>query len=122
MPQKDILTLLSGGDRRTIGRSDQVAAMVSSDLKLFPKLIAGLWSTDPLERVRSADATEKVTRTNPGLLRPYKKELLGLMSETTQQELRRISITSALLVGSSCARSARPWRAKVFTMELRSSR
>ena len=88
MPRNHILTLLSGGDRRTIGRSDQVAAMVSNDPKLFPKLMAGLWSMDPRMRMRSADATEKVTRKNPGLLRPYKKELLGLMSETTQQELR----------------------------------
>jgi len=85
---KDIQTILSGGDRRTIGRSDQVAAMVSNDPKLFPRLIAGLWSADPLVRMRSADATEKVTRKNPGLLRSYKKELLGLLSEATQQELR----------------------------------
>jgi hypothetical protein len=88
MPRKHILALLEGGDRRTIGRSNQVAAIVSKDPDLFPKLIAGLWSADSLVRMRAADATEKVTRKNRELLLPYKKELLGLMTGTTEQELR----------------------------------
>jgi hypothetical protein len=88
MSRRNILSLLEGGDRRTIGRSDQVAAMVSENPKLFSRLIAGLWSVDPLVRMRAADATEKVTRGHPEFLRPYKKELLGLMREATQQELR----------------------------------
>lgn len=62
--------------------------MVSKDPGLFPELIAGLWSEDPLVRMRSADASEKVTRRNPEILRPYKKELLGLMTEAREQELR----------------------------------
>lgn len=88
MPRKNILLLLEGGDRRTIGRSDQVVAMVYKDPKLFPELIAGLWSEDPLVRMRTADATEKLTRRNPEFLRPYKQQLLGLMIEAQQQELR----------------------------------
>lgn len=88
MPRKNILALLQGGDRRTIGRADQVAATVSADPGLFPTLIAGLWSTNELVRMRAADATEKVTREHRELLDPYKKELLGLMAETRQQELR----------------------------------
>jgi hypothetical protein len=88
MPRKNILALLEGGDRRTIGRSDEVAAMVCKNPKLFQELIAGLWSADPLVRMRSADAAEKVTRTHHEFLKPYKKELLGLMSEAREQELR----------------------------------
>ena len=38
--------------------------------------------------MRAADATEKITRKHRELLHPYKKELLGLMTETQQQELR----------------------------------
>jgi len=71
-----------------IGRSDQVAAMVSKAPELFPELIAGLWSEDPLVRMRAADAAEKVTRKTRDLLQPHKRELLGLMVETEQQELR----------------------------------
>ncbi len=88
MPRKNILLLLEGRDRRTIGRSDGVAAIVAKDPGLFPELIAGLWSANPLVRMRAADATEKVTRRNPEFLRSYKKELLGLMNEATEQELR----------------------------------
>jgi hypothetical protein len=88
MPKPDILSRLAGGDRRTIGRSDQVAVMVSRDARLFAQLIAGLWSTDPLVCMRAADAAEKVTREHREWLQPYKKELLGLGTEAAQQELR----------------------------------
>jgi len=88
MPRKKILAQLEGGDRRTIGSADAVAAFISDHPELFPRLIAGLWSADPLVRMRAADATEKVTRENHALLKSYKKELLGLMVEAQQQELR----------------------------------
>jgi HEAT repeat protein len=88
MARKSILSLLEGGDRRSIGRADQVAAMVSTKPGLFPELIAGLWSEDPLVRMRAADAAEKVTRKHGELLQPYKKELLGLLAEAQEQELR----------------------------------
>jgi hypothetical protein len=85
--QKKLLFLLGGGDRRTTGRADEVAGLVSRRSELFPQLIAGLWSQDSLVRMRAADAAEKVTRNAPDLLKPYKKELLGLMAETNEQEL-----------------------------------
>src|SRR6202162_2258022 len=88
MPRKNMLTLLQGGHRRTIGLSDQVAEMVSGDAKLFPKLIIGLWSAEALVRMRAADAAEKLTRMHRELLQPYKDELLGLMAATQEQELR----------------------------------
>src|ERR1700683_1787107 len=88
MSHKNILSLLQGGDRRSIGRADRIAAAVLKDPSLFPQLMAGLWSENPLVRMRAADAAEKVTRDNPALLKPFKKELLGLMAEATQQELR----------------------------------
>jgi len=88
MQRKNILVLLKGGDRRSIGRVDEVTAAVSKNLEMFPELIQGLWSVDPLVRMRAADATEKITRRNPELLQRYKRELLGLMAETKQQELR----------------------------------
>jgi HEAT repeat protein len=88
MSRRNILAFLEGGDRRSIGRSDHVAAMVSKNPRLFPDLIAGLWSEDPLVRMRAADAAEKVTRTKRPWLQPFKKELLGLMVEAAEQELR----------------------------------
>ena len=71
-----------------IGRSDEVAALVAKNPRLFPRLMEGLWSENLLVRMRAADAAEKVTRENRELLRPFKSELLGLMADTTQQEVR----------------------------------
>jgi len=88
MPRQDILALLTGGDRRSIGRAEQVAAIVSKNPALFPDLIAGLRNEDLLVRMRAADAAEKVSRTTPELLQPHKDELLALMAETQQQELQ----------------------------------
>jgi len=62
--------------------------MVRKFPKVFPELFAGLWSEDSLVRMRAADAAEKVTRNNPELLQPFKRELLGLMVEADQQEMR----------------------------------
>lgn len=38
--------------------------------------------------MRAADAAEKVSSQNPELLRPFKAQLLRLLEEVTQQELR----------------------------------
>src|SRR5690349_296637 len=84
----DVLMQLRGGDRRSAGRSDHVARMISREPRLFAQLVAGLWSEDPLLRMRVADAAEKATRSSPGLLQPYEKELLRLLTESHQQEVR----------------------------------
>ena len=88
MPRKSILGLLKGEDRRSIGRADEVAAAVYKNFATFPELIQGLWSEDPVVRMRAADAAEKITRSSPDLLRPHKRELLGRMADAKQQELR----------------------------------
>jgi len=85
---KNLLAQLEGGDRRSLGRSDEIAELVLKKPRLFAALFKGLWSEDPLVRMRAADAAEKVTRTKHELLRSYKKELLGLMAEVNQQEVR----------------------------------
>lgn len=88
MRRNSVIGLLEGDDRRSIGRAERVAEMVRGNPRLFPKLIAGLWYTDPVVRMRAADAAEKVTREHPELLSTHKKELLGLLAEERQQEVR----------------------------------
>jgi hypothetical protein len=85
---RDLLALLEGGDRRSIGRADEAAKLAEIDPRLFKQLIRGLWTPDAVVRMRAADAAEKASRRIPELLRPFKTELLGLLAETTQQELR----------------------------------
>jgi hypothetical protein len=84
----DLLAQLAGGDRRSLGRADEIAEVVSKKPRLFAALFNGLWSEDALVRMRAADAAEKVTRTKRELLQRYKKELLGLMAEESQIEVR----------------------------------
>ena len=84
----NLLNKLRGRDRRSIGQSNKVAALVLGRPTLFPELMYGLWDSDPLIRMRAADAAEKVSLRRPDLLQPFKTKLLRLLDETAQQELR----------------------------------
>jgi hypothetical protein len=86
--KRDLLAMLQGGDRRSLGRAEEVASLVAEDRRLFAALMKGLWSADEVVRMRAADAVEKVTRLKQEWLAAYKKELLGLLVETEQQEVR----------------------------------
>ena len=81
----NILASLSGGDRRSTGRSDEIVAVVLADPALFGQIIAGLSNPDPLIRMRAADAAEKVTVRRPELLQPYKEHLLHQAAIIGQQ-------------------------------------
>lgn len=83
-----ILSRLRGGDRRSIGNVDEVVAAVQKKPDLFKDLVGGLFDEDPVVRMRTADAMEKLSLENPQLLYPYKAELIGLARWTQQQELR----------------------------------
>ena len=80
--------MLRGGDRRSIGKSNQIAKLTLSEPKRFAELLECLWNEDPVVRMRAADAAEKVSVTQPELLNPHKRELLGLLAEAEQIELR----------------------------------
>ena len=83
-----ILSRLRGGDRRSIGNVDEVVAAVQKKPDLFKDLVGGLFDEDPVVRMRTADAMEKLSLENPQLLYPHKAELIGLARRTQQQELR----------------------------------
>jgi hypothetical protein len=83
-----ILEMLRGGDRRSIGKSNEVVAMVLKEPGLFDALFSGLLTDDPLIRMRSADAAEKVTVIHPEYLAPYKKTLLKSLVKVVQAEVR----------------------------------
>ncbi len=80
--------MLEGGTLRSLGNSADAVALVSARPEEFPSLIEFLWDADPVVRMRAADAAEKITRERPELLQPYRRELLGLLEEAQQQELR----------------------------------
>lgn len=88
MDKQAVLRMLGGGDRRSIGRSNQVTAIIRRQPALFSALIDGMHHPDELVRMRAADAVEKLTVTNPEWLQPFKAQLIKLAARATQQELR----------------------------------
>lgn len=84
----DILELLEGGDLRSIGRVSEVVDIVSAEHALFGRLFDGMLSDDPVIRMRSADAAEKITAKCPEYLQPYKTLLIEEISSIEQQEIR----------------------------------
>jgi hypothetical protein len=89
MASREIIrSMLAGGDRRSIGRSDEIAALVTLHPRQVAELVECLWDADPCIRMRAADAMEKASRESTALLQEHKAELLGLAAETGQQEMR----------------------------------
>jgi hypothetical protein len=84
----NILEKLKGGDRRSIGKVDEVVEAVSDRPELFDDLFQGMLSSDPIIRMRSADAVEKITVQHPEYLQVYKKKLIEDVAKIEQQEIR----------------------------------
>jgi hypothetical protein len=83
-----LLQKLTGGDRRSIGNVEDVIRDVKEKPGLFGVLLDGLAVDDPLVRMRSADAIEKISAHQPELLQPYKKLIIRLAGQACQQEVR----------------------------------
>ncbi len=83
-----LLEKLRGGDRRSIGLANEVARQVLRAPALLRELFRGMLSSDPVIRMRAADAAEKVTAERPELLQRYKKRLLHEIASIDQQEVR----------------------------------
>ncbi|HEY5061614.1 MAG TPA: hypothetical protein VII52_08775 [Gemmatimonadaceae bacterium] len=86
--RRELLPLLAGGDRRSTGRSAEVVAAVIENPALFADLFAGLTDADRVVRMRAADAVEKITREKPGLLQPWKTQLLREIAALEDKEMR----------------------------------
>jgi hypothetical protein len=84
----DLLDKLTGGDLRSIGRSQEVVADVLANPSLFGELVMGMLHSDPVVRMRAADATEKVTQQHPEWLQPYKTLLIEQVALSEQPEVR----------------------------------
>lgn len=88
MKKADLLKKLSGGDRRSIGKSEEVVSEVLADARLFGALFDCMLVNDPLVRMRAADAVEKITLLRPDFLHPYKVKLIKQVAKVDQKEVR----------------------------------
>jgi hypothetical protein len=84
----DLFARLSGGDRRSIGEADAVAALARDDATLFAMLVEGMEHGDPVVRMRCADAAEKASRARPERLVPHAARLTALARRDLGQEAR----------------------------------
>lgn len=81
------LDLFKGGDRRSIGKSNEVVPLINSQEK-FDQLIAGLSDTDRKVVMRTADAVEKITVRHREYLEKHKKTILDLCHTANEIELK----------------------------------
>jgi hypothetical protein len=84
--------LQEGQGRISVGRAEEVAAIVLAEPKHFAKLMECLWNDDPGVVNRAAHALERVTRDGqPGPiaeLNSWKTSLLGLLPDAQENKLR----------------------------------
>ncbi len=80
--------LLRGGDARRLNGVTRVVDDVLHDPSRFEELVRALAHGDATVRMRAGDATEKITRTNPEYLQPYKALLLEAAATAAQPSLR----------------------------------
>jgi len=88
MKRAEIAEMLGGGDRRSIGKSEEVVAEVLADARLFGALFECMLDNDPFVRMRAADAVEKITAMRPDFLQPHKARLINRVAKIDQQEVR----------------------------------
>ena len=84
----NIVEKLRGGDRRSIGRSDEVAQQIAKNPKLFAEVLAATLDDDPVIGMRASDAIEKASAICPALLQPHKRLILSKIASIPQQEVR----------------------------------
>lgn len=83
-----ITALLSGGDRRSIGASEEVVSLVMRHTERFGELFDAMIHEDPIVRMRAADAAEKLARVRPDLLTPFRARLIDEVGQIDQHEVR----------------------------------
>jgi hypothetical protein len=84
----EFLKQLTGGDRRSIGKANDLAEAVIASPKLFREVMAELIHEDPVVRMRCADLAEKVSRSCAEWLQPYKWKLLAVAEGAIDKEIR----------------------------------
>lgn len=82
-----IYNLLKGNDLRSIGKSNEVVALITSDPLLFDEVFAGIFHEDKVIRARCADAVEKVAQKFPQYIQKKKSVILKNLSKFEQKEV-----------------------------------
>jgi HEAT repeat protein len=85
---EDLVRLLSGGDRRSIGRVGEVVSSAQKNPSIVGFLVALLEHREAVVRMRAADALEKIQRRAPERVEAFRDDLLTVAERADEQELR----------------------------------
>ncbi|HVZ83905.1 MAG TPA: hypothetical protein VG893_09535 [Terracidiphilus sp.] len=92
--------LTEGRHSLSVGRTRQVAEMLTARPKLAGTLIELLWDDDPGIANRAADALERASACKPKILAPWKDALLGRMADAgTNNRANKLRWNLALMIG-----------------------
>jgi len=84
---KDYATIFSGGDLRSTGRANEIVQTIKTQ-QTFDELFAFLFYHARKVVMRVADAVEKISMTKPAFLSKHKSQLLKLLNEAENKELK----------------------------------
>lgn len=82
-----IYDLLTGNDLRSIGKSNEVVRLVTSDPILFDEVFQGIFHEDKVVRARCADAIEKIAVRFPTMIQKKKTAILKNLYKFQQKEV-----------------------------------
>jgi hypothetical protein len=79
---------LTGGDRRSLGRTEEVVGWVLADKERLDDLFVCLFDQDDIVRMRAGDGLEKVARQQPAWCTPYVERLLTNVTKIEQPSVQ----------------------------------
>lgn len=85
-PFESILT--AGGKSNSLGRANEVIAIVFGDKSRLNELYDCMYHDDPWVRMRAADSIEKICRSRPQWIEPYLDQLMRDFLASTQPSIR----------------------------------
>jgi hypothetical protein len=88
LSKRELRSMLEGSDRRSIGRANEAAQAITDGCCDCHHAIALLYDEDAVIRMRAADALEKATVREASAIAPFRTELVGLLCQTEQKEMR----------------------------------
>jgi hypothetical protein len=83
-----ISEMLTGGDPRSLGKTDQVVKLVLSHPERLEELFDCVFHPDEVVRMRAGDALEKVCCQEPKWFEPFKERLLNEVSGINQASVK----------------------------------
>ena len=80
--------MLKGGHHNSLGRTEEVVAIVVADRQRLEELFVSLAESDELVRMRAGDALEKVCRQRPGWFSPHVDRLITEVGAIDQPSIQ----------------------------------